>query len=235
MDRKKTLDRITYLVNILIALPVFGLIGCGVFGLVYAIAFPCRNPPEWAAWFFPIALDLLLTGLWGWYQYRLIFLQTPRPPHETRRTLVILAVCVAIAFALIFGLAYRIRTERMKEARETAKAERDLAHTSWRSFYGAVGLKSWVADPAVEYLARKFLQLDFKAGERVHDKVMFPFAVKFVAADGDARILFFNTGHCSFDRKTQYPHHLSGEEIERFYCTVGAQKRTEPAKKEIER
>ena len=122
MNRKKTLDRITYFVNILVALPVFGLIGCGVFGLVYAIAVPCRNPPTWAAWFFPIALDLLLTGLWGWYQYRLIFLRTPRPPHETRRTLVILAVvCVAIAFVLFFGLACRLKAERMSEAREKRK------------------------------------------------------------------------------------------------------------------
>lgn len=171
MSRKKTLDRITYLVSILVALPVFGLIGCGIFGL--------------ACW--------------------------------------------------IKAERMKAARERLNAARETAKPEQDFVQTSWCSFYGAINLKSWVADPAVEDLARKFLQLDYKAGEKVHDKVMFPFAVKFVAADGDARILFFNTGHCSFDRKKQYPHHLSGEEIEKFYCTVGARKRTDPEKKGTDR
>ena len=124
MNRKKILDWITYLVNILVALPVFGLIGCGVFGLAYAVAFPCRNPPTWAAWFFPIALDLLLTGLWGWYQYRLIFRQTPRPPNETRRTLLILAVSVTIAFALSFGLACWIKAKRIKAKRINEAGEK---------------------------------------------------------------------------------------------------------------
>ena len=118
MNRGKIIDWITYIFNMLLALPVFGLIGCAVFQLCFRLAYPRTNPPEWAQWFFPAILELFLIVLWGRYQYRLIVLKVPRPLHETRRTLFILAGCVTIAFLLIFSLFARLKAERMAKASE---------------------------------------------------------------------------------------------------------------------
>jgi len=118
MIRKKLIDWITYVLNMLVALPVFGLISCAVFWLAYQGIFPCTNPPIWAQWSFPLLLDLVLITLWGRYQYRIIILKTPRPPHETRRNLLILAGCAAAAFLLIFGLACYLKAERMEKVRK---------------------------------------------------------------------------------------------------------------------
>ena len=116
MNRKKIIDWITYLANMLVALPIFGLISCAVFGLVYQVIFPFSNPPVWVQWCFPLMIDLVLITLWGRYQYRIIILKTLRPPHETRRNLLILAGCIVIAFLLIFGLACYLKAERMEQA-----------------------------------------------------------------------------------------------------------------------
>ena len=118
MNRKKLVDWITYVANMLVALPVFGLISCAIFWIVYQMVFPYTNPPNWAQWGFPLLFDLILITLWGRYQYCILFLKTPRPPHETRRSLLILAGCVTIAFLLIFGLARYLARERMEKAKE---------------------------------------------------------------------------------------------------------------------
>ena len=116
MNRKKIIDWITYLANMLVALPIFGLISCAVFWLGYQGIFLHGNPPVWTQWCFPIMIDLMLTVLWGRYQYSILILKKPRPPHETRRNLLILAGCIVIAFLLIFGLACYLKAERMKQA-----------------------------------------------------------------------------------------------------------------------
>jgi len=118
MNRKKIIDWITYLVNMLVALPIFGLISCAVFWLGYQGIFLHGDPPVWAQWSFPLLLDLILITLWGRYQYRIIILKTPRPPHETRRNVLILAGCIVIAFLLIFGLACYLKAERMEKVRK---------------------------------------------------------------------------------------------------------------------
>jgi len=120
MNARKIVDWITYAVNMLVALPVFGIIGCMVFGITYAgISPPSTDPPIWAQWCFPLLIDLVLTVLWGRYQYRILILKTPRPPHETRRNLLILAGVIAAAFLLAFGFACYIRAERMEKAQKT--------------------------------------------------------------------------------------------------------------------
>jgi len=116
MNRKKIIDWITYLANMLVALPIFGMISCAVFWLGYQSIFLHGNPPVWAQWCFPIMIDLMLTVLWGRYQYSILILKKPRPPHETRRNLLILAGCIVIAFLLIFGLACYLKAERMEQA-----------------------------------------------------------------------------------------------------------------------
>ena len=118
MNRKKIIDWITYLANMLVALPIFGMISCAVFWLGYQSIFLHGNPPVWAQWCFPIMIDLMLTVLWGRYQYSILILKKTLSPHETRRTLLILAGCIVIAFLLIFGLAGSgySKPERMKQA-----------------------------------------------------------------------------------------------------------------------
>ncbi|MBO4632453.1 MAG: hypothetical protein J5858_11075 [Lentisphaeria bacterium] len=118
MNWKKLVDWITYVLNILAALPVFGLISCAVFWLTYQGIFPYTNPPEWAQLSFPLLLNLVLITLWGRHQYRIVILKTPRPPHETRRNLLILAGCVAVAFLLIFSLVCYRKAERMEKAQK---------------------------------------------------------------------------------------------------------------------
>jgi len=115
---KKIIDWITYGANMLVAIPVFGLISGVVFGLAYQLLYPHNNPPEWAQWSLPSLLDLVLITLWGRYQYRVLILKTPRPPHETRRNLLILAGCVTIGFLLIFWLACYLKAERMEKAQQ---------------------------------------------------------------------------------------------------------------------
>ena len=116
MNRKKIIDWITYLANMLVALPIFGMISCAVFWLGYQGIFLHGNPPVWAQLCVPLMIDLMLIVLWGRYQYRIMILKKPRPPHETRRNLLILAGCIVIAFLLIFGLACYHKAERMKQA-----------------------------------------------------------------------------------------------------------------------
>lgn len=121
MNIHKILDWITYLANILVALPIFGMISCAVFWLGYQSIFLHGNPPVWAQWCFPIMIDLILTVLWGRYQYSILILKKPRPPHETRRNLLILAGCIVIVFLLIFGLACYLKAERMEQAGQILK------------------------------------------------------------------------------------------------------------------
>ncbi|MBE6374196.1 MAG: hypothetical protein E7055_19285 [Lentisphaerae bacterium] len=120
MNRKKIIDWITYLANMLVALPIFGLISCAVFWLGYQGIFLHANPPVWAQWCVPLMIDLMPTVLWGRYQYRILILKKTLSPHETRRTLLILAGCIVIAFLLIFGLAGSgySKPERMEKVRK---------------------------------------------------------------------------------------------------------------------
>ena len=123
MNRQKIIDWITYLANMLVALPIFGMIGCAVFWLVYQAVFPCSNPPVWAQWCFPLMIDWMLTVLWGRYQYCILIQKKPRPPHETKRNLLILAGCIVIAFLLSFGLAGYLKAERMKQAGQVLRSK----------------------------------------------------------------------------------------------------------------
>ena len=118
MNRKKIIDWITYLANMLVALPIFGLISCAVFWLGYQSIFLHGDPPVWSQLCVPLMIDLMPTVLWGRYQYSILILKKPRPPHETRRNLLILAGCAAAAFLLIFGLACYLKAERMEKVRK---------------------------------------------------------------------------------------------------------------------
>lgn len=118
MNRGKIIDWITFILNVLVALPVFGLISLTFFSIFYLLAFPGANPPEWAKWFFPTVLELFLIVLWGRYQYRLLVLKVPRPPHETRLTLLFLAGFVAVMFLLFFSMVIWNKAERTDKALE---------------------------------------------------------------------------------------------------------------------
>ena len=118
MNRRKIIDWITYILNMLVALPIFGLISCAVFWFCFQIAFPRTNPPEWAEWFFPIILELFLIVLWGRHQYRVLVLKVPRPPQETRRSLLFLAGFVTMVFLLFFSMRIWIKAERSEKALE---------------------------------------------------------------------------------------------------------------------
>ena len=125
MNRQKILDWITYLVNMLVALPIFGMISCAVFWLGYQGIFLHGDPPVWAQLCVPLMIDLMPTVLWGRYQYRILILKKTLSPHETRRTLLILAGCIVIAFLLIFGLAGSgySKPERMKQAGQVLRSK----------------------------------------------------------------------------------------------------------------
>ena len=84
MNWKKTVDWITYELNMLVALPVFGLISFGIFELAFYIMFPRADVSGWS-WIPAVILDIILIILWGKYQYRILVLKIPRPPNETIR------------------------------------------------------------------------------------------------------------------------------------------------------
>lgn len=123
MNWKKTVDWITFILNMLVALPFFGLISCGIFELAFYIMFPRTDVSGWS-WIPAVILDIILIILWGKYQYRILVLKIPRPPNETIRTLLILAGFIAAVILLIlFGRLWAERMERDQEFEQKQKIQ----------------------------------------------------------------------------------------------------------------
>ena len=129
MDRKKTLDWITWIVNMLVALPFLGLISCAIVWLIALAAFrPAVVPPEWDNVIYSLAfvLDLVLITLWGRYQYCVLVLKNVRLTSKRGwKSLCILAGVVILAFLLLFVLPAYLKSRQYAKYNEALRRHRE--------------------------------------------------------------------------------------------------------------
>ena len=122
MNWKKTVDWITFMLNMLVALPFIGFISAGIVGLTFYIIFPRTDVSGWF-WIPAVILDIILIILWGKYQYRILVLKNPRPPNETIKSLLFLVGFIAAVILLIFGRLWAERMERDQEFEQKQKIQ----------------------------------------------------------------------------------------------------------------
>ena len=120
MNWKKTVDWITFILNMLVALPFLGLISCGICYLAFYIMFP--RAVDWL-WIPAGILDIILIILLGKHHYRTLILKVPRPPKETIRSLLFLVGFIAAVILLIFGRLWAERMERDQEFEQKQKIQ----------------------------------------------------------------------------------------------------------------
>ena len=126
MDRKKALDWITYIVNMLAVLPFMGLLSCGVaWFVVRAFSYPA-SPPEWAHISAAVVIDLALIVLWGRHQYRVLILKNPRLPRVTWKSLLFLIGFTLAAFLFFLGLPAWLNARAMNKLSEESRRQREL-------------------------------------------------------------------------------------------------------------
>jgi len=125
MDRKKTLDWITWIVNMLVALPFLGLISFIVSGILLYLIHPGVRPEwpfgGWSFWIF-----LILTVLWGRHQYRVLILKNARLTSKGGwKSLCILAGVVILAFLLLFVLPAYLKSRQYAKYNEALRRHRE--------------------------------------------------------------------------------------------------------------
>lgn len=102
-DRRGTIAWITFAANMLFAIPVCALLGCG-------LMFLCihdTEPSPVLLWNGTAVVAVLLLIPWGLYQYRINILNRPLSPAERDRNLIILGlVLLALLFLFFASLRY---------------------------------------------------------------------------------------------------------------------------------
>ena len=115
--------------------------------------------------------------------------------------------------------------------------------TEWIAFQGRMNGRQWKSHPAVDHVARKILQAGYTPcketplSERFRysvgwgqwglvlwtfpeKKEILPFEIRFVAANGSEKNVFFNMYYYSLDKKTFFLHNLTGDDGEMFLVNV---------------
>jgi len=127
MDRKKTLDWITWIVNMLVALPFMGLLSCFVVWLVQAVLDVCSlyiNLPH-KIWLV-VVLGIFLTVIWGQYQYDILIRKNVRLTSKGGwKSLCILAGVVILASLLLVGIPAYLRSRQYAKYNETLRQNRE--------------------------------------------------------------------------------------------------------------
>ena len=127
MDRKKTLDWITWIVNMLVALPFMGLLSCFVVWLVLAVLDVCSlyiNLPH-KIWIV-VVLGIFLTVIWGQYQYDILIRKNVRLTSKRGwKSLCILAGVVILAFLLLFGIPAYLKSRQFAKYNEALRRHRE--------------------------------------------------------------------------------------------------------------
>lgn len=131
----------------------------------------------------------------------------------TVRCLPIAVILIAISLFLILLFFLRRGNERERETDIFFNME-------WVSFYGTKDSKMWISDSAVDNAAKKILKIKPIAHVNIRKKEMFPFSILFVSSEKNEKIVLLNTRFFTFDKKTIFPHNLTGEEMEAFYRAV---------------
>ncbi|MBO4290293.1 MAG: hypothetical protein J5898_00135 [Lachnospiraceae bacterium] len=127
MDRKKTLDWITWIVNMLVALPFMGLLSCFVVWLVLAVLDVCSlyiNLPH-KIWIV-VVLGIFLTVIWGQYQYDILIRKNVRLTSKRGwKSLCILAGVVILAFLLLVGIPAYLKSRQCAKYNEALRRHRE--------------------------------------------------------------------------------------------------------------
>ena len=162
MDWKKKLDWITYIVNMLAALPFLGLISAIASGL-FLDAINCGVRPEWDFWVCFFWIFLILTVLWGRYQYRLLILKNPRHPRVTWKSLLFLGGFVLVVTLLPFCFKL-IKMKRISEdARQRWELRNKQIAAEWEALIGQEGCLISAADIRFSIEGSIFAKEDWQA------------------------------------------------------------------------
>ena len=151
MDRKKKLDWITYIVNMLAALPFMGLISYGILWLVMVILDVCRpgiiNPERAQLMWFIVVLWIFLSVLWGYYQYGILIRGNIRMKVKRGwKPAFILAVVMLIAILLLIVLPAYLRSKQYEKIREELRRHRELRDSQTE----LLSPEAMVSEPAAE-------------------------------------------------------------------------------------
>ena len=114
MDKKRIIDWVTFILNLLVALPFIGLVT--VFFVSFVFLPTTTNCPVWVTFALGAVVHGLLSTLWVRYLYRLIILKhgrtqptaentadSPAPQREKIRLLLVFLACVIGVFLVCFS------------------------------------------------------------------------------------------------------------------------------------
>ena len=115
MNKKQIIDWVTFIFNLVVALPFIGLVT--VFFISFVFLPTTTNCPVWGKFALGAIVHGLLLTLWVRHLYRLIILKhdrtqlaagtsadTPHPQWEKTRTLLVFLACVVGLFLVFFSL-----------------------------------------------------------------------------------------------------------------------------------
>ena len=133
-------------------------------------------------------------------------------------------ICIAVGIILFCGITVESaggRSPADDQKHFLSPEELDpFFDKEWCSFYGRMLTYSWVASPTVDKVAKKILQCRPSFYSIRKENEMYPYSIRFVSADGNEKIVFFNFRHFSLDMEKIFPHNITGEEQEKFYWDV---------------
>ena len=133
-------------------------------------------------------------------------------------------ICIAVGIILFCGVTVESAGGRSPaDDQKHFLSPEELApffDTEWCSFYGRMHANPWVASSAIDNVAKKILQCRPSYYTIRKGTEMYPYSIRFVSADGDEKIVFFNFRHFSFDMEKVFPHNITGDEQDKFYCDV---------------
>ena len=107
--KSRIIDWVTYILNILLIIPVSGIGATWMVGLVYFGLFGAGSTENASFAYIAGTLALALTVLWSIYQYRIIILKQPKSKDESRLCLIALGIFLICILLGLWGIS-RART-----------------------------------------------------------------------------------------------------------------------------
>jgi hypothetical protein len=99
-------DWITYILNILLAIPFCGIAAAWIVGIIYFGLFKCIPSANTSYTYIAGALALGMTVFWSIYQYRIIIRKQPRPKAENKISCLVFCIFILCIFFGIWGVAH---------------------------------------------------------------------------------------------------------------------------------
>ena len=119
-------------------------------------------------------------------------------------------ICIAVGIILFCGVTVESdggRSPADDQKHFLSPEELDpFFDKEWCSFYGRMHANPWVVSSAVDDVAKKILQCRPSYYKLRNKNEMYPYSIRFVSADGNEKIVFFNFRHFSLDMEKVFPH-----------------------------